>query len=224
MHYESSRIIQMLNEIGSNIDWSSSIFHIASGMPRRTMKPNQTKQYYQYCPSLEGLLPAWLEQVDHLKRWLTVCFEIFEHADADVYKRFPVHLVHDAFPEIVDIPNDKIYHGYWATYDSMKAYGFDIKKSWERNLPALLHFCGAMQQFIPYANAVNSQDYQEGEQYVWRTGIEDNTYAKDLFNLSSTGRIPKSPALCLKSDVDGTSSPSFEGMEELIPKVCFILK
>ena len=219
MHYESSRIIQMLNDIGTQVDWTAAEFHIAADMPRWVMKPQQTKKYYQYCPSLEGLLPAWLEQVDHTIWWLSVCTDIYEHPDADSYKRFPVHLVHEAFPEIVDIPNDAIYHGYWATYDSVKAYGFNIKLAWERNVPAILNQIGAMQQFIPYPQAINAETFQEGERYVWRTGIESNSYAKDLFNLSSNGRLPVSPALMLRHDVDGTSSPSFEGMEDLIPKV-----
>ena len=219
MHYESSRVIQMLNDIGSDIDWKSSIFHIACDMPRRVMKPRQAKKFYQYCPSLEGLLPVWLEQVDHAKRWLTACYDVFEHPDADSYKRFPVNIFHEAFPEFVDIPNELFYHGYWSTYEQVKAYGYDVKKAWERNIPNWLHQLGAMQQYIPYAQAVNALDYQEGERYVWRTGIEENSYAKDLFNMSSTGKIPVSPALMLKKDVDGTSSPSYEGREDLIPKV-----
>ena len=218
-HHESSRVIQMLNEIGSNVDWESRSFHVAFEMQRKVMKPGQIKEYFQYCPSLEGLLPVWLEQVDHLVRWLTVCYDIYEHADADSFARFPVNLIHDAFPEIVDISNDTYYHAYWATYESMKSYGFDIRKSWERNVPALLHQLGAMQQFIPYHQAVNAQDYQEGEKFVWRTGIENNSYAKDLFLPREDGTIPKAPALTVKPDLDGTSSPSYDGMEEMKPSV-----
>ena len=217
MHFESSRVIQMLNDIGSKIDWSSRSYHVACGMVRRVMKPGQVKQYYEYCPSLEGLLPAWLEQVDHLTRWLTVCFEVFEDDDANGYNRFPFHLFHRAFPEIVDIDNHVYYHAYWSTYDMVKAYGFNIHRSWERNVPALLHQLGCMQQFIPYHQAVDAQVYQEGERFVFRTGIEDNTYAKDLFDFGQSGMVPKSPALKLKWHINGTSSPSWDGMEDIKP-------
>ena len=209
----------MLNEIGSNIDWTSRCYHVAFELTRRVMKPGQVKQYFQYCPSLEGLLPAWLEQVDHLVRWLKVCFDVYEHPDADAYNTFPVQLFHDAFPEMVDITNDIYYHAYWATYESVKAYGFDIRKSWERNVPALLHQLGAMQQFVPYHQAVNAQEFQEGERFVWRTGIEHNSYAKDLFVAKEEGIVAKSPALTVKNDLNGTSSPSYDGMEDMKPQV-----
>ena len=223
MHHESSRKIRTLNMIGAKVDESSKSYHVASGVLRSVQKVTMVKKVYQYCPSSEGLLPSWLEQEDHLNRWLKVCFEIFSHPDGRSYTRFPVQLIHAEFPEIVDIDNDTYFHAYWATYESIKAYGFDKHQPWERNLPTLLHQLGAMQQFIPYHQAVNSQKYQAGNQYEWNTGRENNSYAKDLFDLSSSEPIPKAPALRLRKDLDGTCSPSYDGMEDLRPQVNYSL-
>ena len=101
----------------------------------------------------------------------------------------------------------------------VKAYGFDKNKSWERNVPDLLHQCGAMQQHIPYHSAVSKQKFQYGDEFVWKAGKQDHTYAKDLFEIDSNEDMPKSPALRLRTDLDGTSSPSYEGIEDLRPQV-----
>ena len=223
MHYESSRTVKTLNAIGTMIDWSTKSYHVAEGITRRVMKPMKAKKLYQYCPSTEGLLPCWLEQEDHLIRWFRVCFDIYCHPDGKSYSRFPVELIHEEFPEFVDIDTDTYYQGYWATYESIKAYGLDKSESWDRNIPTLLHQLGAMQQFIPYHQAVNPRKYQAGDRFVWETGIQNNTYAKDLFELDSTEPMPKCPALRLRQDLDGTSSPSYEGMEDMKPAVsCFL--
>lgn len=110
----------MLNEIGSNVDWMAKSYHMGEGIDLKVMKPGTARKHYQYCPSLEGLLPAWLEQVDHLIRWLKVTFEIAQHEDGNSYSKFPVHLIHEAFPEIVDISNERYYHAFWATYETIK--------------------------------------------------------------------------------------------------------
>ena len=222
MHYESTKMVRMLNEIGSKVDWSAKSYHIGEGVLLKVMKPGSARKYYQYCPSLEGLLPAWLEQTDHLIRWLKVAFEIAQHEDANSYSKFPVHLVHEAFPEIVDISNDNYYHAFWATYESIKAFGFDKSKPWERNVPTLLHFGGAMQAHIPYHAAVNEQTFQYGDEFIWEAGKQNHTYTKDLFDIDSKEPMPKSPALRMKTNLDGTSSPSYEGIEELKPEVSLI--
>ena len=221
MHYESGRIIKTLNEIGSKVDDSSKGFHIAYGIFRRVMKPQPKKKYYQYCPSIEGLLPAWLEMENHLTRWLAACYKVFCHPDGNAYPKFPVQIIQNEFPEIVDIDTELYYHGYCATYESIKAYGFDKTKPWERNVPDLLHQFGAMQLHIPYHDAVDCDKYQTGEKFIWNTGKQQHTYAKDLFEIDSTENMPKCPALRFRSSVDGTNSPSYEQIEDQIPKVMF---
>ena len=221
MHYESGRIIRTLNEIGSKLDDPSKGFHIACGIFRRAMKPQPKKKFYQYCPSMEGTLPAWLEMENHLTRWLTACYKVFKHADGNSYRRFPVQIIQEQFPEIVDIDTNQYYHGYCATLESIKAYGLDVNKPWERNVPTLLHQFGAMQLHMPYHDAIDNNKYQTGERFVWETGKQSTTYAKDLFEFSSTENIPKCPALRLRASVDGTNSPSYEQIEDQIPKVMF---
>ena len=78
--------------------------------------------------------------------------------------------------------------------------------------------------FLPYHQAVNPQKYQAGDKFAWKTGKQNNSYAKDLFDLSSSEPIPKAPALRLREDLDGTNSPSYEGMEDLRPDVSFYIE
>ena len=99
------------------------------------------------------------------------------------------------------------------------AYGFDINLPWDRNVPSILHQVGAMQQFMPYHEAVDPRKYQSGDQFVWETGLQNHTYAKDLFDLASDEDMPICPALRLKKSVDGTCSPSFDGIADQIPSV-----
>ena len=169
---------------------------------------------------MEGLLPAWTESVDHLDRWLAACFQIYKHPQKNSASRFPVEILHKAFPEIVDIDTSTYFHAFWATYESMGAYGLDKTISWERHTPTLLHQCGAMQQFIPYHKAVDVDKFQEEGQYEFHTGVQHHTYAKDLFE-NDAEISPVCPALCLRKDLDGTASPSYEGMEDIKPKVSF---
>ena len=224
MHVGASRIINTLADIGSKVDDKSKGFHIAAGIFRRVMKPDAIKKFYQYCPSTEGTLPAWREMEDHLTRWLKVCFDIYEHPDGKSYSRFPGNLILEAFPEIVDIDMDQYFHAFHATKESMLAYGFNIKQSWDRNVPTLLHQGGAMQQFMPYHDAVYTPKYQSGDRFEWETGVQNHTYAKDIFELDSNEDIPICPALRLKATVDGTCSPSYDGIARQIPKVMFITK
>ena len=219
MSHAHSRTIRTLADIGKHVDWDTQGFHIAEGMLCRALKPGEARKFYKYCPSVEGLLPAWLECVDHLIRWLTACSEVNEDPQRNSKSNFPVEILRNAFPEIVDIDDETYFHAFWATYDSMNAYGFDRRKSWERNVPALLHQLGAMQGFIPYHSAVDPTKFQQGEKYRWRTGIEEHTYVKDIFNLNKDDPIPISPALRLKTDLDGTSTPSYEGLNEVKPTV-----
>ena len=78
---------------------------------------------------------------------------------------------------------------------------------------------GAMQAWIPYHKAVDETTFGEGEQYQFELGVQNNTYAKDLFDIAKNGPVPVCPALKLKSNLDGTSTPSFEGIQSLKPKV-----
>lgn len=202
------------------MDQSEETFHIAAGIVRKVLKPADPKRFYEYCPSLEGLLPAWTETVDHLDRWLTACNQVYNHPDRNSISKFPVDILQKAFPEIVDIDTTTYYHGFWATYESIKHYGLDKNVAWERHTPTLLHQVGAMQQFIPYHKAVDGKKFQAEGQYEWHTGVQQHTYARDLFNMNAD-TTPVCPALCLRKDLDGTASPSFEGIEDVKPKVSY---
>ena len=203
------------------MDQSSETYHIAAGIFRKVSKAVDSKKYYEYCPSLEGLLPAWTESVDHLDRWLAACFLVYEHPLKNSVSQFPVEILQQAFPEIVDIDTSTYFHAFWATYESIKAYGLDKKIAWERHTPTLLHQLGAMQQFIPYHKAVDTKKFQAEDAYEWNTGVQEHTYAKDLFEgVDDDAEItPLCPAICLRKDLDGTSSPSYEGQEDVKPKV-----
>ena len=222
MALANGRTMKTLNDIGSRVDWSTQGFHIAEGILRRATKPGDARRTYKYCPSVEGLLPAWLESVDHLIRWLTACFEVHEHPDRNSnFPKWPVEILRNAFPEFVDIDNSTYFHAFWATYDSIRAYGFEKSLPWERNVPDLLHQLGAMQQFMPYHKMVNPTTFQPGERFEWNSGAQSHTYAKDLFDFDpdNNADIPICPALRLKETLDGTCTPSFEGLTELKPKV-----
>ena len=217
-HHETGRVVQTLNDIGTDLDHTCESFHIAAGIVRRISKPNESKRFYEYCPSLEGLLPAWTESVDHLDRWLTACYQVYKHPLKNSVSKFPVEILQQAFPEIVDIDAYTYWHAFWATYESIGAYGLDKSIAWERHTPTLLHQCGAMQQFIPYHKAVDVDKFQDESEYEWHAGAQHHTYAKDLFE-NDAETSPVCPALCLRKDLDGTSSPSYEGMEDIKPKV-----
>ena len=219
MHVSTSRYIRTLMDIGSKLDDKSKGYHIAAGIFQRVMKPEAKRKFYQYCPSTEGLLPAWIESVDHFERWLSVCYKIHVHPNRDSKSEFPVHLIYEEFPEISDIDAETYFHGFWAMYEGMRAYGMDKAKSWDRNVPTLLHQLGAPQQFIPYHKAIDANRYQEGERFVWEAGKQQHTYTKDLFDMDEK-LVPVCPALRLKrSALDGTCSPSFEGIEDMKPTV-----
>ena len=160
----------------------------------------------------------WLEMVEHLERWLAACFLVYEHPLRNSVSKFPVEILQEAFPEIVDIDTNTYFHAFWATYESIKAYGLDKKMAWERHTPTLLHQLGAMQQFIPYHKAIDAKKFQEPGQYEWHVGKQNHTYAKDLFNMNAD-TTPVCPALRLRNDLDGTASPSYDGMEDLKPEV-----
>ena len=217
VHHENSRSTRTLNNIGTKIDHEVRSYQIAAGLTRRTLKMANANRFYEYCPSSEGQLPDWMDQVDHLIRWLTACFEVYKHPDRNSPSKFPVEIFHNAFPEIVDISNEKYMHGFWATHEAVRAYGLDKKVAWEKHTPTLLHFFGAMQMFLPYHRALDPEKFQNGE-FIWKTGVQNLTYAKDLFDFESD-TIPKAPALRLRSDLDGTSSPSYEGIAHLRPRV-----
>ena len=215
-HFEASRKIRTLNDIGKKPNSADTMFHVAFGIKRPSITPDKAKKFYEYCPSTEGLLPCWYESVDHLERWLSVCFEVFMHPNRDSTSKFPVGLFYDEFPEISDIDQETYFHGFWATYESIKAYGFDKRKPWDRYVPTLLHQLGAMQQFLPYHQAVDPTKYQTGDRFEWKTGVQNHTYTKDIFDMPED-RMPVCPALRLKEDLDGTSSPSFAGLEDMKP-------
>ena len=219
LHLESGRIFQTLFEIGSKVDDTCKSFHLASGLSRKVLRAEPLKKVYQYCPSSEGLLPAWLESSDHLIRVLRACFKVQEHPLKTSQSRFPVEIFLDEFPEIQDIDNITYYHTFWAMHAQIRAYGLDIKIPWERHAVTLLNQSGAMQMFLPYHKAIASEKYQED--FEWHTGIQNHTYAKDLFELGEAESDDKvvSPALRLKKELDGTASPSYEGVEDLRPKV-----
>lgn len=216
MHHESSRIMKTLSAIGTKVDHAVKKFSVAAGILRKSMVQEPLKKFYEYCPSNEGLLPAWLESVDHLIRWLSVSFKVNSHPLRDSRSRFPVDLFLEEFPEIQDIDNTTYYHAFWATYESVRAYGLDPKIPWDKQVPTLLPFLGSMQSFLPYHQAVDAKRYQENG-FVWETGVQCHTYAKDLFTFKENEKVPKCPALRLRKDLDGTASPSFEGMENLKP-------
>ena len=222
MHVSTSRYVRTLMDIGSKLDDKSKGFHIAAGIFHRVMKPEAKRKFYQYCPSTEGALPAWLETEEHFTRWLKVCFEIYEHPDGASYSRFPAHLIMQEFPEIVDIDNDTYFHAYHSMKESVINYGMDPKFPWDRNVPQLIQQGGPMQQFMPYHDAVDARKYQSGDRFVWESGIQDHTYARDIFEIDSNEDMPICPALRLKSSVDGTCSPSYDGIEDLIPQVRII--
>ena len=211
-------MVQTLTEIGTRLDQSSETFHIAAGIVRKVVKSTGARKYYEYCPSIEGLLPAWLEMADHMERWLAASFLVYQHPNRSSYSKFPVEILQEAFPEIVDIDTDTYFHAFWATYESIKAYGLDKTIAWERHTPTLLHQVGAMQQFIPYHKAVDPEKFQANGQYEWHTGVQNHTYAKDLFTNNSE-TTPICPALCLRPDLDGTASPSYDGLEDIKPNV-----
>ena len=223
MHFESGRIFSTLFEIGSKVDEEGKSFHLASGLRRKVMRAEPPQKIYQYCPSSEGLLPAWLESVDHLIRWMRACFKVYEHPLRNSHSRFPVEIFLDEFPEIQDIDNATYFHGFWATHGQIRAYGLDIKIDWDRHVPTLLHQCGAMQGYLPYHKAIASEKFQ-GDDFEWHTGIQNHTYARDLFELGEAESEDKvvSPALRLRKDLDGTASPSYEGVEDLRPEVRII--
>lgn len=81
------------------------------------------------------------------------------------------------------------------------------------------HYSGAIQQFIPYHQAIEEKKFKEGEQFQFKVGVQNHTYAKDLFDIKEGAPMPVCPALKLKTDLDGTSTPSFEGLEDLKPEV-----
>ena len=218
MHFESGRVTRTLNAIGTKVDCTVKTYHLAAGMERKSMKQVTAKKYYEYCPSSEGLLPAWSEQVDHLIRWLRACFEVYNHENRNSVSRFPAEIFHQEFPEMVDISDWEYFHGFWATHETIRAYGLDKKQAWEKHTPTLLHFLGAMQQFIPYHKAVDPKKFQDGG-FNWETGVQNNTYAKDIFDFEGTPVVPKAPALRLRTNLDGTCSPSYEGMADLRPSV-----
>ena len=218
-HFEASRTIRTLNDIGKKEVEPEKCFHVALDLSRKSIQPEKARKYYEYCPSTEGLLPAWNESVDHMERWLAASFQVYQHPDRDSRSKFPVHIYYDEFPEISDIDEQQYFHAFWATYESIRAYGFDKRKSWERNLPTMLHFTGAMQQFIPYHSAVDPDRFQSGDRFIWETGIQSHTYCKDLFDIPDETMMPVCPALRLKNNLDGTSSPSFEGIEDMKPTV-----
>ena len=222
MHFESGRIIQTLYQIGSKVDQKCKSYHLAAGLTRKVMKTEAAKKTYQYCPSSEGLLPAWLESVDHLIRWLRVCYKVYEHPQRNSNSRFPFHLFMEEFPDIQDIDDNTYFHGFWATYDSIRAYGLNKKIPWERHTPTLLPFLGGMQGFLPYHKAIASEKFQ-GDDFEWHTGIQDHTYAKDIFEVGANEDEDRmvAPALRLRPDLDGTASPSYEGMEDIKPEVSF---
>ena len=219
-HLENGRMVRILNEVGSRVDQKAKTFHVAAGIQWIMLKRDQSKKIYEYCPSVEGLLPAWLESVEHLIRWLSVCYQVYEHPDRQSVSRFPIHLFYEEFPEIVDIEDYLYFHGFWATYESLGAYALDRKVAWERHVPTLLHQLGAMQQFIPYHQAINPNRFQEGG-FEWKTGKQNHTYAKDIFDLEGVVQMPKCPALRLRKDLDGTASPSWEGITAQKPKVSY---
>ena len=217
-HHETGRVVQTLTDIGTRLNQSCEKFHIAAGIFRYVLPPTENQKHYEYCPSAEGLLPAWTEMVDHLERWLEACFLVYNHPQKKSYSKFPVEILQEAFPEIVDIDTDTYFHGFWATYESIKAYGLDKTVAWERHTPTLLHQVGAMQQFIPYHKAVDPTKFQNQDDFEWNTGVQNHTYAKDLFEIDSE-ITPVCPALCLRKDLDGTASPSYDGIEDLKPSV-----
>ena len=224
MHHESGRIVRTLTDIGTKVDTTTKEYHVAAGIPRRVYKAEPVKKTYQYCPSSEGLLPAWLESVDHLIRWLRVCYLVYIHPARNSHSRFPFELFLEEFPDIQDIDDDLYFHAFWSTYESIRAYGLDKKVPWERHTPTLLHQLGAMQAFIPYHKAVPAEKFQ-GDDFEWKTGYQNHTYTKDLFQSPDSGRVDKvvCPALRLRKDLDGTASPSYEGVEDLRPKVTKLL-
>ena len=142
MSQANARTIQTLNDLGSRIDWTSQGYHVAEGILRRAMKPADIRKFYQYCPSLEGLLPAWLESVDMMIRWLQACFLVYNHEHRNSTKNFPAEILQNAFPEIADIDRNRYFHAFWSTYDSIRAYGFDRSQPWERNVPDILNQLG----------------------------------------------------------------------------------
>ena len=147
---------------------------------------------------------------------MKVSFKVNNHPLRDSRSRFPTDLYLEEFPEIQDIDNSTYYHAFWATYESVRAYGLDPKIPWEKHTPTLLHFLGAMQGFLPYHQAIDKTKFQV-DGYMWETGIQNHTYTKDLYTFDEKVKVPKCPVLCLRKDLDGTASPSFEGMENLKP-------
>ena len=79
-----------------------------------------------------------------------------------------------------------------------------------------------MQMWLPYHKAVDKSKFGEGGQYNFEGGVQDHTYTKDIFDIDPKGPVPVCPALRLKTNLDGTSTPSFEGLENLKPKVKLI--
>ena len=76
-----------------------------------------------------------------------------------------------------------------------------------------------MQGWVPYHKAIDEKKFGNGDQFNFETGVQHHTYTKDLFVLDEERPMPACPALRLREDLDGTATPSFEGLSEVKPQV-----
>ena len=206
-HAQEGHDLKMIREMGT-LAMKKGVL-LAKGISRVKIGPEQLDKIVEYAPSLEGAAPAFRHSMENLEKLLEAGFETCKAGYLEEIKYFDPKEFKARFPNAKFISNDRWKHAYLALKETMKAYAFDLKANWTRNLPFLLGKLGAYQGWIN-AEEVIDQNKFVSSQYEYKSL---GTVA-DIMRDTSDRAKPIAPALLFDPrKMDGTSTPSTQSTD-----------
>ena len=201
-HAQEGNDLKMIREMGT-LALKEGV-SLANGIKRVRIGPDRLDKVVEYAPSLEGAAPAFRHSTENLEKLLEACYETFKAGDPGDRRFFDDKEFRQRFPNEKFISTDRWKHAYLAMKETMKAYAFDLKTNWTRNVPFLLGKMGAYQGWID-AEAIIDQKKFVSSRYDYKPLGTVADILKDTSNRAK----PIAPALLLDSKkMDGTSTPS----------------
>ena len=207
-HAQEGQKLKMIREMGT-LALKKGV-KLAKGITRVQIGPDQLDKVVEYAPSLEGAVPAFRHSTQNLEKMLEAGFATFKAGYLEELKYFDDKEFKNRFPNEKFISTERWKHAYLALKETMKAYAFDLKANWTRNLPFLLGKMGAYQGWL------NSEEVIDQKKFVSsRFEYKPLGTVADILKDTSDRAKPVAPALLVNpKKMDGTSTPSMQSTDK----------
>ena len=86
--FENTQTMRTLKNIGSLKSFDDNGYLIAKDVLRPVLVGDVLKRVLEYCPSVEGALPAWKDMVQNSVDWFTACHAVFKTGNTRCYESF----------------------------------------------------------------------------------------------------------------------------------------